>query len=46
VVKSDGSLGGYVGGVRKKVGLLKKEGVKIINGKIFNFKNLKFEELK
>ncbi|MBI5071681.1 MGMT family protein [Candidatus Falkowbacteria bacterium] len=38
VVKSDGSLGGYSGGVRKKLELLKKEGIKIINGKIFNFK--------
>jgi len=46
VIKSDGSLGGYSGGVKKKIILLKREGVKICNGKIVDFKNLKFEELK
>ncbi len=39
VVKSDGSLGGYSGGIKAKVKLLKKEGVKIIEGKIVNFKD-------
>lgn len=43
VVKSDGSLGGYSGGVNKKIYLLKKEGLKIVKGKIENFKEKRFE---
>lgn len=39
VVKSDGSLGGYSGGVKRKIYLLKKEGVEILKGKVKNFKN-------
>lgn len=34
VVKSDGALGGYAAGVKKKIELLKKEGVKIRDGKV------------
>ena len=34
VVKSDGSLGGFAFGECKKIDLLKKEGVLVINGKI------------
>jgi O-6-methylguanine DNA methyltransferase len=34
VVCSDGSLGGYAGGLGKKIKLLKKEGIKITRGKI------------
>lgn len=34
VVKSDGSVGGYAQGTEKKISILRKEGVKIINGKI------------
>ena len=37
VVCSDGSLGGYSGGLRKKVSLLAKEGVPVKNGKVSNF---------
>ncbi len=37
VVKTDGSLGGYAGGVKKKIELLKKEGIEIKNKKIVNF---------
>lgn len=40
VVCSDGSLGGYAFGSAKKTALLKKEGVKVKNGKIINFKNI------
>lgn len=43
VVKSDGSLGGYSGGARKKIYLLKKEGVKTVNGKIEKFREKKFK---
>lgn len=42
-VKSDGSLGGYSGGVKRKIYLLKKEGLKIVKGKIENFREKRFE---
>lgn len=34
VIASDGSLGGYAFGLPKKIAMLKREGVKIENGKI------------
>jgi len=34
VVRSDGRVGGYAKGVRKKIELLKKDGIKIVDGKI------------
>jgi len=34
VVKSDGSAGGFASGTRKKISMLKKEGIKIVRGKI------------
>jgi O-6-methylguanine DNA methyltransferase len=34
VVRSDGSVGGYSGGVRKKIKLLTRDGIKIEKGKI------------
>ena len=37
VVASDGSLGGYEGGLKKKILLLKKEGVKVKGKKIVDF---------
>lgn len=37
VVKSDGSLGGFASGVKKKKQILEKEGIKIKNNKIINF---------
>lgn len=46
VVKSNGSLGGYSGGKRKKIFLLEREGVKINSGKIVDFKNLNLKILK
>lgn len=42
-VKSNGRLGGYSGGIKRKIYLLKKEGLKIVNGKIENFREKKFE---
>jgi methylated-DNA-[protein]-cysteine S-methyltransferase len=38
VVKSDGRLGGYAGGLKKKITLLKKEGIKMEKGKVEEFK--------
>lgn len=37
VVRSDGRLGGYAGGQRRKISLLNKEGIKITNDRIINF---------
>jgi len=37
VVMSDGSIGGFDGGVSKKIAILKKEGVLVKNGKIADF---------
>ena len=34
VVRSDGSIGGYAGGLKKKIALLKKEGVDVAKGKV------------
>jgi len=42
VVSSDGSLGGYSGGVRKKIALLKREGVKVKKNKIIDLKKKLF----
>jgi methylated-DNA-[protein]-cysteine S-methyltransferase len=37
VVRSDGTLGGYSSGSRKKLKLLEKEGIRFQNSKILNF---------
>ncbi len=42
VVNSTGFIGGYGGGVRKKIKLLEKEGIKIKNKKIKNFEKVLF----
>lgn len=42
VVKSNGSIGGYSRGVKKKIALLKKEGVLVRRGKIVGFKEKLF----
>ena len=34
VVKSDGRVGGFASGTRKKISMLKREGIKIVKGKI------------
>lgn len=34
VVRSDGDVGGYARGIQKKIALLRKEGVRIKDGKI------------
>ena len=43
VVASDGLLGGYTGGLAKKIGLLKAEGVRIRQGKVANFKKIVYK---
>jgi O-6-methylguanine DNA methyltransferase len=42
VVCSDGSLGGYAKGSKKKIELLKQEGVEVKKGKIVNFEKRLF----
>ncbi len=37
VVSSSGSLGGYAGGLKKKIKLLESEGIRIKNNRIVNF---------
>ncbi len=37
VVNSNGCLNGYSGGMMKRLTLLRKEGIKVKNGKIMNF---------
>ena len=43
VVNSNGFLGGYAKGIKKKIELLKKEGIKIKNKKIKDFKKVLFK---
>ena len=38
VVKSDGSIDGFASGTKKKIEMLKKEGIKVKKGKIIDFK--------
>lgn len=40
VVKSNGEIGGYIFGTEKKIEILNKEGIEVINDKIKNFENL------
>ncbi|RMG43353.1 MAG: MGMT family protein [Candidatus Dadabacteria bacterium] len=37
VVKSDGLVGGYAGGVAQKIKLLKDEGIQVRNGRVVDF---------
>lgn len=39
VIKSDGRVGGYRDGAKRKTALLKKEGVIIRNGRVLNINN-------
>lgn len=38
VIKSNGKIGGFAGGTKKKIALLKKEGIKIKDRKVQNMK--------
>jgi methylated-DNA-[protein]-cysteine S-methyltransferase len=42
VVKSDGSIGGFATGSKKKIRILAKEGIQIRNNRIIDFKNRLF----
>ena len=43
VISSNGSIGGYSRGIKKKIALLKKEGIQVKNNKIINFKEKLFK---
>jgi O-6-methylguanine DNA methyltransferase len=42
VVRSDGSIGGYASGVKKKISLLATEGIKVSAGCVENFDQIFF----
>ncbi|MBU2099774.1 MGMT family protein [Candidatus Micrarchaeota archaeon] len=44
VVKSDGSIGGFAFGKKKKIELLKKEGIQVKKGKINGFEEKVYYE--
>jgi O-6-methylguanine DNA methyltransferase len=46
VVCSNGSLGGYSGGIKNKVQRLRNDGIVIKNGKVFNFERVLFKFIK
>lgn len=46
IVKSDGRLGGYAGGLDKKTYLLEKEGIKVQDERIIGFESIMFRLLK
>jgi len=40
VVKSNGEIGGYVFGIKKKIGILKSESVEVKDGRVLNFEKI------
>ncbi len=46
IVKSSGELGGFAGGINKKIKMLEIEGIKIKNGKVVDFKKFLFKNFK
>jgi deoxyribonuclease V len=46
VVMSDGSLGGFGTGIEKKIKLLAKEGVQVLDNDIVDFENILFSDFK
>lgn len=42
VVRTDGSIGGYAKGPKRKIDMLKKEGILIENGKVVNLDKVLF----
>lgn len=43
VIKGNGEVGNYALGIDKKIELLRKEGIKIEDGKIIDFKTVRFK---
>ena len=42
VISSNGNIGGFALGVKKKTEMLKKEGIEVINNKVVNFEDKMF----
>ena len=42
VVKANGDIGNYAFGIPKKIEILKREGVNVTDGKVVNFKRIRF----
>jgi methylated-DNA-[protein]-cysteine S-methyltransferase len=42
VVNSDGGIGGFGGGVKKKIRMLKEEGVEVRDGKVVDFEKVRW----
>lgn len=42
VVNHDGRIGGYGGGLPKKISILKKEGIEVKNGEVVDFEKKRF----
>jgi len=40
IIKSSGEIGGFANGKKKKIELLKKEGIRLEKGKIFGFEKV------
>jgi len=43
VVSNNGGIGGYSGGIKKKIKLLEKEGIRVKNGRIMDFDQVFFK---
>lgn len=46
VVKNNGKIGGFASGVKKKIKMLEKEGIKIKRNKIVDFEKVLFKNFK
>lgn len=42
IIKNNGEIGGYKLGIKEKIKRLKREGIKIKNNKVINFKKILF----
>lgn len=43
IIKSDGTIGGFSRGVKEKIDVLRKEGIKVKNKKIIDFEKILFK---
>ena len=43
VINSNGSIGGFASGIKKKIAMLKKEGIKVVNDKVIDYKKFLYK---